>query len=81
LLIQKCQDFRGSKGIVSGIFEFVKFPTRYEWSGIFEFVKFPTRYEWFKIMGTVQQLIGDRRVYTQTLMFTTSYKNKSAAGL
>ncbi len=34
LLIQNCQDFRGSKGFVSAIFEFVKFPTRYEWSNI-----------------------------------------------
>ncbi len=39
LLIQKCQDFRGSKVFVSAIFEFVKFPTIYEWS---------------KIWGTVQ---------------------------
>jgi hypothetical protein len=43
--MQKCQDFRGSKAFVSAIFEFVKFPTRYEWS---------------KIRGTVQrQVIGD----------------------
>jgi hypothetical protein len=34
LLIQKCQDFRGSKAFVSVISEFVKFPTRYEWSDI-----------------------------------------------
>ncbi len=34
LLIQKCQDFRGSKAFVSAIFEFVKFPTGYEWSNI-----------------------------------------------
>ncbi len=34
LLIQKCQDFRGSKAFVSAIFEFVKFPTRYDWSNI-----------------------------------------------
>ncbi len=32
-LIQKCQDFRGS-AFVSAIIEFVKFPTRYEWSNI-----------------------------------------------
>ncbi len=30
LLIQKFQDFRGSKAFVSAIFEFVKFPTRYQ---------------------------------------------------
>jgi hypothetical protein len=30
----KRQDFRGSKAFVSTIFEFVKFPTRYEWSNI-----------------------------------------------
>jgi hypothetical protein len=29
-----CQDFRGSKGFVSAIFEFVKFPTKDEWSNI-----------------------------------------------
>jgi hypothetical protein len=29
-----CQDFRGSKAFVSAIFEFVKFPMRYEWSNI-----------------------------------------------
>ncbi len=33
-LIQKCQDFKGSKAFVSAIFEFVKFPTRYEWSNM-----------------------------------------------
>ncbi len=32
MLIQKCQDFRGSEAFVSAIFEFVKFPTRYEGS-------------------------------------------------
>ncbi len=31
---KKCQDFRGSKAFVSEIFEFVMFPTRYEWSNI-----------------------------------------------
>jgi hypothetical protein len=30
----KCQDFRCSKAFVSAIFEFVKVPTRYEWSNI-----------------------------------------------
>ncbi len=34
LLIQKCLNFRGSKAFDSAIFEFVKFPTRYEWSNI-----------------------------------------------
>jgi hypothetical protein len=34
LLIQKCQDFRGSKAFVQQFFEFVKVPTRYEWSNI-----------------------------------------------
>jgi hypothetical protein len=34
LLIQKCQDFRGSEAFVSAIFEFVKFPTRYACSNI-----------------------------------------------
>ncbi len=33
LLMQKCQDFRGSKAFVSAIFEFVKFATRYRMSG------------------------------------------------
>ncbi len=33
-LIQKCQDFRGSEAFFSAIFEFVEFPTRYEWSNI-----------------------------------------------
>jgi hypothetical protein len=28
----KVQDFTDSKAFVSAIFEFVKFPTRYEWS-------------------------------------------------
>ncbi len=32
--MQKYQDFGGSKAFVSAIFEFVKFPTRYEWSNI-----------------------------------------------
>jgi hypothetical protein len=31
-LIQKRQDFISSKTFVSAGFEFVKFPTRYEWS-------------------------------------------------
>ncbi len=39
LLIQKFQDFRSSKAFVTAIFEFVEFPTRYEW---------------FNIRGTVQ---------------------------
>jgi hypothetical protein len=30
----KSQDFRGSNAFVSAIFEFAKFPTRYEWSNI-----------------------------------------------
>ncbi len=30
----KCQDVWGSKGFVSAIVEFVKFPTSYEWSNI-----------------------------------------------
>ncbi len=34
LLIQMCQDFRGSKAFVTAIFEFFKFPTRYKWSNI-----------------------------------------------
>jgi hypothetical protein len=34
LLIQKCQDFRGSKAFVSAIFEFVMFPTGCDWSNI-----------------------------------------------
>ncbi len=34
MLIQKCQDFRGSKAFVSALFEFVMLPTRYEWSNI-----------------------------------------------
>ncbi len=34
MLIQKCEDFKGSKAFVSAIFEFVKFPTRYEWCNI-----------------------------------------------
>jgi hypothetical protein len=34
VLIQKCQDFKGSKAFISAIFEFVKFPTRYAWSNI-----------------------------------------------
>jgi hypothetical protein len=29
-----CQDLRSSKAFVSAIFEYVKLPTRYEWSNI-----------------------------------------------
>jgi hypothetical protein len=57
LLIQKCQDFRGCKAFVSAIFEFVKFPTRYEWSNI---------------RGTVQ-LIGDRGVLYGTISPIKNY--------
>jgi hypothetical protein len=32
--MENCQDFRGSNAFGSAIFEFVKFPTRYEWSNI-----------------------------------------------
>jgi hypothetical protein len=34
IAVIKGQDFRGSKAFVSAIYEFVKFPTRYEWSNI-----------------------------------------------
>ncbi len=34
LLIHKFQNFRGSKAFVSASFEFVEFPTKYEWSNI-----------------------------------------------
>ncbi len=32
--INKCLDFRGSEAFDAAIFEFVKFPTRCEWSNI-----------------------------------------------
>jgi hypothetical protein len=46
LLIQKCQDFRSSKAFVSAIFEFVKFPTSYEWSNIRRPVTCPMTGDW-----------------------------------